>query len=137
MTMLKLDERHQIEQSFSLVEYLNDYIIQNNMRDKGVAQMQRFLNSIATYDRSIGFHFKREMEQRYPDMGQIVGEVLDKAEAEGDCFEYADNFRVYPQRDEYGELLFRAIEYTGCCGSTEGSVVVDGIRYIYGFNYGH
>lgn len=137
MKKLHLDSRHQVEQSLSLIEYLNDYIVQNNIRDRGVIKMQRFLNSITTYDRSLGFRAKDAMVERYPNMSAVIDQVLEDAELRGDAFEYADTFRMYAQRDEFGELLFRMIDYCGCCGSAEGSVTIDGVYYIYGFNYGH
>jgi hypothetical protein len=49
----------------------------------------------------------------------------------------ADNLRAYRYGDREGEQIFRYLEKKGCCGSWNGSTMVDGWRWIIGCNYGH
>ena len=51
--------------------------------------------------------------------------------------DYADNFRAMRVRDGLHSKDFTAAEYEGCCGCFERKVLVNGVEWIVGCNYGH
>lgn len=51
--------------------------------------------------------------------------------------EYADNYRAYRVQDGWGKADFEEREAGGCCGSATFQLMVHGVRWIGGCNYGH
>lgn len=70
----------------------------------------------------------------YPD---VPHEVLRVAYELSDTVDYADSFRFAKESDPTQVAEFRAAEERGCCGSWNGELLVDGVLWLYGFQYGH
>lgn len=66
---------------------------------------------------------------------EVWAEMRDMADRRED--EYADNWRACVRGDAEGEQKFAEIEAHGCCGSYDGEIIVGGVLYHVGWNYGH
>ena len=51
--------------------------------------------------------------------------------------EYADNFRYADTSDPDSMANFEEIADSGCCGSFDTEVTLDGKTYLIGCNHGH
>lgn len=51
--------------------------------------------------------------------------------------ECADNYRVARSDDAWEKTAYEHQRRMGCCGSLEEEVVIDGIEFWIGCNYGH
>lgn len=55
------------------------------------------------------------------------------------CYEYIDNYRFAVDGNEKSIRDYDNRVATGCCGFYDSEVIcpLDGIKYYFGFNYGH
>lgn len=51
-----------------------------------------------------------------------------------DC---TDGHRVARVGDSEAEKTYEEVRANGCCGFVDETLVVDGVLYLVGFNYGH
>ena len=51
--------------------------------------------------------------------------------------EYADSYRAMPAYQATKDEVRAYQKAVTCCGQYEGTVIVDGRKWIYGCNYGH
>lgn len=52
-------------------------------------------------------------------------------------FDYVNRMRVARADDPVEVAAFKKVEDDGCCGSHKAEWNVNGVKIIYGFNYGH
>lgn len=50
---------------------------------------------------------------------------------------YADNFRLAIEGNQYLMNAYKRQAAKGCCGFLDQCVVIDGIKFYYGCNFGH
>lgn len=68
---------------------------------------------------------------------KILQEICSIIESEEFSHENIDNFRACLVGDAVGEKEFQEMADSGCCGSFEKTIELDGLQYKVGFNYGH
>lgn len=76
----------------------------------------------------------QDILKRYP---RVVDKLYEEVVAlDLDC---ADNFRIAKADDSWDRdrVAFDEVVEAGCCGSYNAEVVVDGVEYLIGCNYGH
>ena len=56
---------------------------------------------------------------------------------EGYKYPYLDNRRVADTRKKEQIDFYQILKDDGCCGSYDSSILLDGVLYWVGFNYGH
>lgn len=55
-------------------------------------------------------------------------------DVDDDCI---DNYR-FARADDVGSLFhYLDLKESGCCGSHDASITVEGVQWHFGFNYGH
>lgn len=58
-------------------------------------------------------------------------------EIDREDLEYADNYRIAKRDDSWQRAAYDEAASFGCCGSFNTIVVVDGVEWMVGCNYGH
>jgi hypothetical protein len=99
--------------------------------------------------------FRNHIEITYPDriadlelyardhygyLKQFIGpmeEIRSIINKDPHYYEFADNYRVARVNDPFEMLIFEHIQRTGCCGSLNFDIELEGVRYKVGFNFGH
>lgn len=71
-------------------------------------------------------------EEQKKEAFRILSEKIDELELE--C---ADNYRAAPVLDQEKWAKYQEIYESGCCGSFDTSVYINGIQWDIGCNYGH
>ena len=75
------------------------------------------------------------------DFTSAEADAIDQWHAENDGphgFECADNTRVATVGNQDEEIEYDKTQQSGCCGSVDVELVTaDGVKFLYGFNYGH
>lgn len=57
---------------------------------------------------------------------------------DGDSFDCADNHRIAVIGNDEEERIYAEQESQGCCGFIDEKLITkSGVRFKYGFNYGH
>ena len=75
------------------------------------------------------------MRKHYEVPPQVWADLeYEAARSEKDCI---DNFRAYRVKDNFLKKEYIQAFNSGCCGVFESSTIVDGDKWIIGFNYGH
>ena len=51
--------------------------------------------------------------------------------------EYPDNLRVARSEDSWEKAAYEYARRSGCCGSFDEEILVGGVKFMIGCNYGH
>jgi len=63
---------------------------------------------------------------------RYISHLVDKED-----LEYDDNYRVALKGDDYDEMLYKSLQDSGCCGFLDVEIVISGVTWKVGCNYGH
>lgn len=72
------------------------------------------------------------IKHRWPEAVEVLREHIEMQD-----LDYADNFRVARSEDSWEKAAFEYVRSHGCCGSYEEEVVIRGVKFIIGCNFGH
>lgn len=79
-------------------------------------------------------HLDSPVTQYGPEIGEKILKALIDAQKDCAC---VDNER-WARWDKSSDMRrYYRTKNRGCCGSHDDSIVIDSIKYVYGFNYGH
>jgi hypothetical protein len=78
-------------------------------------------------------------------MSEWPGELRDAVEAKikafwetnSEHFDYVDRRRICRLDNQSEIAVFQSVEEEGCCGCYRAEWMINGVRILYGFNYGH
>lgn len=80
------------------------------------------------------FGSMEDIKRRWPEAVEVLMEHI---EAQGLEHEYPDNFRVARSEDSFEKVVYENARRSGCCGSFEEEVLIRGVKFMIGCNYGH
>jgi len=77
-----------------------------------------------------------DWEAAYAEHGPQIRAALKTLEEEADdlCM---DNYRIARHDSPSARRRYAKQRKSGCCGSMDSTIVVEGVKYLIGFNYGH
>ena len=75
-----------------------------------------------------------EIKLRWPQAVEVLREHI---EMRGLADEYPDNFRVARSEDSWEKASYEYARRDGCCGSYDEEVLIGGVKFMIGCNYGH
>lgn len=52
-------------------------------------------------------------------------------------YDYIDNYRVAISGNQEQETRYKEIKSNGCCGFYDNKIMIEGIEFLIGWNYGH
>lgn len=72
------------------------------------------------------------IRHRWPEAVEVLREHIEMQD-----LDYADNLRVARSEDSWEKAAYEYARRHGCCGCYDEEVLIGGVKFMIGCNYGH